>query len=159
MPQACPQAPTVAQILAGIPQLLIDSGYTHQPQTNISQANPVSDTIYNVLPNTANVRLIGLSAKITWGVTQPTNLRIIVTADGEVITFTLAAPVTATNYIAALSSQLTHPNQLLFVTTSLDEQHRAFMLESKNVQVDVAVTWGVTQPTPLECNVEYAIKT
>lgn len=128
----------------------------NQADAAISQANPVSDTVYPVLATTANVRIIGISANITWGVTQPTNLRVIVTVDGQTYTFTLANPVTATNYLAALRTELTAANQLLIISTSTPEVDRSFLLEGQSVKVDVAVTWAITQPTPLVCRVRYA---
>jgi len=134
---------------------------THQADALLNQANPVSTTYYPVLPATANVRIISMEANITWGVTQPTDLRIRVTIDGQVYYFVVATPVSANVYNAAIQSAPAgtypaDPYALINITTVDFSQYRAFLLEGKSVQVDVAVTWAVTQPTPMVCRVKWA---
>lgn len=161
-PQACSSDVATLAAIAALPTIadiktqILALDYEHQPDALLSQANPVSNTIYPVLAATANVRLIGVYAKITWATTQPTNMRVIVTIDGQVITYTIAAPVTTSKYSAGNCSCLTPATQLLIISTTSIEQMRSFLLEGKNVQVDVAITWGTTQPSPLVCSVVWA---
>lgn len=121
----------------------------------ISQANPVSATLYEVLPTTKNVRLISISAMITWGVTQPTPLEVLVTIDGQTINYNVANPVSATNYFAIPNPELAETTQALG-TSSTTQQGRSFLHEGRSVRVQVRITWAVTQPTPLVCRVKYA---
>jgi hypothetical protein len=125
----------------------------HQPDAYISQDNPVSTTLYTVLPTTANVRLISIGTRITWAVTQPTPLEVLVTIDGNLYVFTFVNPVSATNYYAYLSAIIAPASQTL---TATDPTSRAFMLEGRSVKVEVRITWAVTQPTPLVCRVRWA---
>jgi len=69
-------------------------------QTNvvILHANPVSTTRYPVLATTKNVRIWGLGVAITWAVTQPTPLEVVITIDGKTLTFVQANPVSGTAY-------------------------------------------------------------
>jgi len=48
--------------------------WVQQPDAVISQANPVSTTLYPVLATNYRVRIITMNAAITWAVTQPTPL-------------------------------------------------------------------------------------
>jgi hypothetical protein len=153
-PQACAAAtlPTLAQIKA----TLLANDYIQQPDAVLSQANPVSNTVYNVLPATTNVKIESVSIVLTWAVTQPTNLRIIATVDGKTITHTVAAPISNTDYHPTVAPPLDEASQTL--TAAYTTLHRtAFdILSGQNVQIDMAVTWGVTQPTPMVCRVKFA---
>lgn len=130
-------------------------GYAQQADAAISQANPVSDTVYPVLAATPNVMVIAAYIKITWAVTQPTNLRIIVTVDGKAITYTIASPVTATAYFPVLTAD-TDGSQLSSSTIGSGTIIAMSNISGRSVQVDAAITWAVTQPTPLVCRVKYA---
>ena len=128
--------------------------FQYQPPVIFSQANPVSNTVYPVLTTTKNVRIISLNCYIVWATTQPTNMRLIVTIDGEVITFTIASPVTATDYFDLLKAGNIDADQLLGTTDY--SPYRAFLREGRSVKIDIAITWATTQPTPLGCRVKWA---
>ena len=124
----------------------------HQADEVLTQANPVSGTLYEVLATTKNVRVISIGTNITWGVTQPTPLEIVVTVDGQTVIFSKTNPVSATAYEAAFESdggtQLSNYNVAVPM--------RAFLLEGRSVRIQVRITWAVTQPTPLRVRVVYA---
>jgi hypothetical protein len=127
----------------------------HQADATLSQANPVSTTLYEVLPTTRNVRLYSIATMITWAVTQPTPLEVVVTIDGVSYVFAQTNPVSATNYYALISPENSEATQFM-ITSDETAVRRAFMLEGRSVRVQVRVTWAVTQPTPLVCRVRYA---
>jgi hypothetical protein len=130
--------------------------YKHQADATLSQANPVSTTLYTVLNTTRDVRLRSINANITWAVTQPTPLEIVVTIDGQTITYIGANPVSATEYEAKPNKQNSDTNQYLGVIVNDVQSPGGFLLEGKSVRVQVRVTWAVTQPTLLVCRVKYA---
>lgn len=128
-----------------------------QADAVVSQANPVSGTKYTVLDTTKNVRIIGISAEITWATTQPTPLEVHVTIDGQAYTFTKVDPVSGSIYIAFLKSSLAESAQQMLITSdTYRDVARAFLFEGRSVKVEVEITWATTQPTPLECKVRYA---
>lgn len=130
----------------------------HQADAVLNQANPVSAQLYTVLDTTRDVRIISISAEITWAVTQPTPLEVILTIDGQTITFGQPNPITGGEYIAyALPSRA--PNVQLFAIMASQTDwlaQKPFMFEGRSVKVEVRITWAVTQPTPLVCRVKYA---
>lgn len=130
--------------------------FVQQADAALSQDNPVSDQLYTVLATTANVSLDSVFAMVTWAITQPTNLRIIITTDGIVVTYLFAAPVTATGYSVLLNRSGAAVAQSLIgiadTSTLLALQHSS----GRSVKIQVAITWAVTQPTPLVCRVKYA---
>jgi hypothetical protein len=130
------------------------AGYQHQADAVLSQDNPVSTTLYTVLDTTRNVRIIDIAANITWAVTQPSPLEVVVTIDGQTIVFGQINPVSATQYSPNPDAALAGANQTLATTNFMP--YRAFLLEGRSVKIQVRVTWAVTQPTPLECRVKYA---
>jgi len=134
----------------------INTALTFQQQADaaISQANPISDQLYTVLNTTLNARIISLATYITWATTQPTNLRIVITIDGNTITYTATTPVSATVYYDSLIPTAAAASQSL--STTAFSPYRAFLLEGRSIKVEVAVTWATTQPTPLVCRVKYA---
>lgn len=128
---------------------------TQRADAVISQANPVSTTLYEVLATTKNVRLIAIATNITWAVTQPTPLEVVITIDGITLVYGKANPVSTSDYEPFMRSDMPEANnQLTDKNTYLP--FRPFMLEGKTVRVQVRVTWAVTQPTPLVCRVKYA---
>ena len=157
----CPQAfPDAApQVIAALPALLRANDYQQQADAVISQADPVSDTVYNVLPASDNVEINSIGVAVTWAVTQPTNLRVIVTVDGIAKTFTIAAPVSATAYAPSAAIGVDEASQLLASATGELTRQALQGCKGRNVQVDVAVTWATTQPTPLDCRVKWAQRT
>ena len=129
--------------------------FQHQADAVLSQANPVSATLYQVLATTKNVRIIGFMTNITWATTQPTPLEVIITVDGQTITFVIANPVSATPYYDFINKNAAADAQSC--TTDINEaQRRSFLLEGRSVKVEVRITWATTQPTPLVCRVKYA---
>ena len=133
--------------------------FAHQADAAISQANPVSTTIYNVLPTTTNVRIYSINANITWATTQPTPMDIIMTIDGQTHQFRVVNPVTATDYVAVRDYSQADTNQYA-PTLAASELNRmpAFLIEGRSVRIDIRVTWATTQPTPMTCRVKWARK-
>ena len=112
-----------------------------QPDETLDQDNPVSATEYPVLAATSNVRIIGVSANVTWTV-QP-NLQVHITVDGELFTYTIAAPVTATPYATQqIDLSLANTAQVLsaILVTELPFKH-----EGKVITVTAETTGGTTQ--------------
>lgn len=150
MPQACPQAPTVAQIINA-------SQYERQPDATISQANPVSATLYPVLATTANAQIISIEADITWAVTQPTPLEVIMTIDGQTIIYLITNPVSAQEYIAAKEEYSPPANQLLLARNAGVRLYTPpYLCEGRSIKIEARITWAITQPTPLVCRVKWA---
>lgn len=125
--------------------------YHHQADAVISQANPVSTTLYTVLNTTRNVRLIGIAINIDWAVTQPTPLEVLITVDGQTVSGFINNPVSGTWYFFVIN-----PNDAAQVLTATNPAARAFLLEGHSVRVQIRVTWAVTQPNPMRCRVKYA---
>jgi len=123
-----------------------------QADAAISQADPVSTTLYEVLATTKNVRILSISAAITWAVTQPTPLEVVVTIDGRSIIYSKTDPVSASYYNAGRVGS----NAEGFQTLDGTGQYLTFLLEGRSVRVQIRITWAVTQPTPLVCRVKYA---
>lgn len=126
-----------------------------QPDAVLSQANPVSTTLYTVLATTRNVRIISMSDFITWAVTQPTPLDIIVTIDGQTIIFVRDNPVSGTPYSATWQEYSAEVVQTQGPANA-NTPNRSFLLEGRSVKVEARVTWAVTQPTPLVYRVKWA---
>lgn len=125
------------------------------PDAVLSQANPVSATLYTVLATTRNVRIISVAENITWAVTQPTPLDAIVTIDGQTITYYATNPVSAAGHWARSVGMAANNAQILDATEDYSK-HRAFLLEGRSVKVEARITWAITQPTPLVCRVKHA---
>ena len=133
--------------------------FAHQSDATLSQANPVSGTKYTVLDTTKNLRIIGISVKITWATTQPTPLEVHITIDGNTITHTFTDPVSATEYVAYRDRSKAATAQGLKAFLEADELTApAFLYEGRSVKVEAEITWATTQPTPLEVRVKYAKK-
>ena len=130
-----------------------------QADAVLSQANPVSGTVYSVLPATSNVEVISASVIVTWGVTQPTPLVMIATVDSRVITFTKTNPVSAIPYEPKMTPENDITIAVLIVgsaNSTATQLQVLRQLRGRSVQIGVAVTWAVTQPTPLVSRVRYA---
>ena len=133
-----------------MPRLRPSQLYQQQADATLSQA-PVSGTKYEVLATTKNARIEGISVQCTWTV-QPTPLEIHVTIDGQAFTFTVANPVTATDYFARLSTEAAITAQVLDTTDYARE--RAFLLEGRSVKVEAEITGGTV--SNLLARVKYA---
>ncbi len=138
-----------------MPHLEPSTLYQHQADATLSQANPVSATLYTVLDTTKNVMIISIEIDITWAVTQPTPLEIVVTIDGVSTVFTVTNPVSATAYFASLNANAAASAQTL-ETTDRTATGRPFLLTGRSVKIEARITWAVTQPTPLVARVKYA---
>jgi hypothetical protein len=122
-----------------------------QPVVDFYQANPVSTTIYPVLPVTYDVRLIGGAAWVTWTV-QPDPLEIIVTVDGRELIFKKTNPVSATrNYL--LRDLATLENAQNTSTDGETANRKAFIVEGQSLKVDVRTTGGTV--SALSCRIYY----
>lgn len=134
-------------------------GVRHQPDAYLSQANPVTATWYTVLDTTLSVRLISVTALVTWAVTQPNPLYVRITIDGNVLTFIKPNPVATTYYTCNVREADQEISQTM---NSMDDGaiggpvSRAFLMEGRSVKVEVMVVWATTQPTPLICRVKWA---
>jgi len=120
----------------------------------ISQANPVSGTKYTVLDTTRNVRVYGISAKITWATTQPTPLEVHGTIDGRTVKWSQGNPVSGTWYYGYVFSALALNAQVF--TTTVIETTNSIVFDARSVKIEAEITWATTQPTPLLCRVLYA---
>jgi len=123
----------------------------HQADATLSQANPTSGTKYTVLDTTKNVRIRGISVKVTWTV-QPTPLEIHITIDGQTRTHTFTNPVTATNYICD-EYDYSDPTALpMDITARLTQ--RDMLIEGRSVKVEAEITGGTV--SNLSARVKYA---
>ena len=124
----------------------------------LSQANPVSAQLYTVLDTTKNVRIISISAAITWATTQPTSLDVVVTIDGQTIVFYRGDPVSAADYVAWIIPFNAESNQgHMHVAVGMQsDNYRTFLLEGRSFKIQARITWATTQPTLLSCRVKYA---
>jgi len=129
------------------------------PDAAISQNNPVSGTIYPVLPATLNAVILGIEGRLTWGVTQPTPLTIVAIVDGRTRIFNKVNPISVTGYAPCLNNMYdVEGNQIMDafpLTTSCLMALK--VCSGKSVQIGVSIAWAVTQPTPLNCRVKYAV--
>ena len=152
-----------AQILKGKAVVMIDpltgkalgaSDFFLKQQADATStiATPVSDVYTTILDTTLNARILCMIAQITWAVTQPTNLRIRLTIDGQILIFGVASPVTGTNYLAQIRPNQNEANQILAGLADIQN----FLIEGSSIKIEAAVTWAVTQPTNLIVRVKYA---
>jgi hypothetical protein len=129
--------------------------FQHQADAAISQANPVSGTLYEVLPATENVRIISILARIDWETTQP-EIWVKITIDGTVILHYSVAAVSAIAQAVLRSYAVDEAWQPLAPLGGEEANRPAFIYEGRNVKVEAYVVWAVTQPTPLVCRVKWA---
>lgn len=122
-----------------------------QPDAVLDQANPVSTNTYSVLVATEDVRILSISASVTWTV-QPSPLEAIVMVDGNTILHQQADPVSTTEY-TPLITPATPENLQLMDTTGVISS-RAFLYEGQSVAVQARTTGGTT--SNLSCRVKWA---
>ncbi len=129
-----------------------------QADAVLSQANPVSTTLYTVLVTSPNVMIRSIETHVTWAVTQPTPLEVVVTIDGQTIIFLVANPVSGSYYYAFPEPATAENAQYLSLFNAYNSQPlgKAVLLEGRSVRVQMRVTWAVTQPTPLVGRVKHA---
>lgn len=123
---------------------------THQPQAIITQANPTSGTKYTVLDTTEYIRIISAYASPTWTV-QPTPLEMWITIDGVTERFFKANPASGGTFCPELFPGGT-PHAL--VGSSTNSQRRSFLLEGREVKVEVEITGGTV--SSLDSNIQWA---
>jgi len=127
---------------------------TQQDDAVLNQANPTSGTLYEVLPETPNCRIIGVAVRCTWTV-QPTPLELHITIDGIVFTFSKTDPV---------SDQWTFPqaetfydvpaNAGLLNTSTAFQGYKTWLKEGRNIRVQAEITGGTV--SNLSCRLRYA---
>lgn len=122
------------------------------PDAAISQANPVSTTLYTVLPTRKNVKIKSIAFNITWAVTQPTPLDIVLTIDGNAITHRVDNPVSAQFYELQIAK---HGAETAQGTVALNNDRFLEAYKGRSVKVEARITWAITQPTPLVCRVKW----
>jgi len=133
----------------------IKYAWQHQPDAVLNQANPVSGTLYPVLPVNEDVRIISVYARITWAVTQPTPFEALITIDGNTLIHVGNNPISNTNYEAILVGENAENGQYLI--TGVDRtSNRAFLYEGQSISVQARITWAITQPTPMVMRVKWA---
>jgi hypothetical protein len=132
--------------------------FQEQVDASISQDDPVSTTIYPVLPTSMNVKIHSIEEEIIWAVTQPNPMQVRVTVDGITIIHSQVDPVSATPYYCRRIPGLGAINQLMTTDQAIAMNEAAPLYEGRSVRVDCLIIWGVTQPTPLAVRVKWAKK-
>lgn len=125
--------------------------FKQQPDATLNQDNPESGTKYEVLPTKKRCRIISIRVTCTWTV-QPTPLECHITIDGQTILASQTDPVSGDAYIPNLSPT---SNGATFDTLDYSRS-RAFMIEGRNVKVEVEITGGTV--SNLSARVKYATK-
>jgi hypothetical protein len=130
-----------------------------QPHVQVSlSTTPVSDTYYTLLDTTLNCELISVELNATWAVTQPTNLRIRATVDGNTIIFTVASPVSGTAYFISHIFDVFTAQPLSTTENDIAAFKGLILASGRSVKLEAALTWAITQPTGLGGNVQYRIR-
>lgn len=111
--------------------------YQLQAVAVLTQANPVSTTKYTVLATTKNVKIFGITVKVTWTV-QPTPAEIHLTVDGQDISTDQANPVSTTIYRLR---RRTDPAIMYDFTTSATVS-TGTIVEGRSVKVEDETTGG-----------------
>lgn len=133
----------------------------HQADAYVDQSSPVSGTKYewstdgtqtNKLGALTNIRLLSIYVECTWTV-QPSPLEIHVTIDGQVITHTVANPVSTTTYCAVILSTTAETAQKLDSNTD-KAAYQQPIYEGRKVKVECEVTGGTV--SNLKMRVKYA---
>lgn len=94
---------------------------------------PTANTLYTILAEKKNVRLISITSYVTWTV-QPDPLDIVVTIDGNTWQGSQANPVSTTPYGAYLVWNWANAIGLTATTTSASMS--PFLLEGRLVKVE-----------------------
>jgi hypothetical protein len=128
--------------------------YEWQAEATLNQDNPVAGTLYTVLDTTKNVRIIGMSANVTWSA-QPSNVTIVVTCDGKTLNFDCANPASATDFFAFLKEYASQIGASYGMDSAAAYiRTRSFLLEGKTVKIQAKVTGGTS--SNLKVRVLYA---
>jgi hypothetical protein len=130
--------------------------FQEQVDAFISQDDPVSTTIYPVLPTSMNVKIHSIEEDITWAITQPNPMQVRVTVDGITIIHSQVDPVSATPYYCRRIPGVDAVNQLMTTDQAIAMNEAAPLYEGRSVRVDCLVIWAANQSTPLVCRVKWA---
>ena len=126
-----------------------------QTDATVAEAPPGSGTKYTLLATTANVKIISISAVVTWTV-QPTPLEIHLTVDGVPVRFAQTDPVSTTNYYPKLLPQQTAILQQCATTVTAATLSALGLCTGRSVKVEVETTGGTVQN--LDARIKYAIR-
>lgn len=116
--------------------------YETQDDVVLNQANPISGTEYEVLPETTYVRVIGLQCSVTWTV-QPTPLEMHLQHTNGFITYRFPNPVSAASHYPVINPANAENIQDMGVSY-VEQRARAFVLEDKLIQLLAETTGGTT---------------
>ena len=162
---ALESAGNLAAVKAKTDALPTSTVFQHQADSVTIVASPVSGTTYEWLAGASgagaalgtqeNIRIISLTAAVTWATTQPTPLEVVVTIDGQTIIFKVANPTSGSNYYGVRTSADPESSQNLH-TDYLEASRVAFLLEGRSIKVECKITWATTQPTNLTMRVKWA---
>lgn len=119
----------------------------------LAQANPISGTLYEVLPLTSNIRIISAWIEVIWTL-QPSPLELHFTIDGKTVTHSIVNPVTATDYFPRLTPKNAPAAQEL--TTTIFARERPFLYENRSIRVQAETTGGTVQN--LNARIKYATR-
>jgi len=124
--------------------------WEHQDDAVLDQDNPVSGTKYTVLDTTKNVRLISITAKVTW-TAQPNPLEVWITIDGQVMRhYQSNAASEAAYFVQTIENEsLTYQH----LKTAQTAENRSFLYEGRSVKVEVETTDGTV--SNLSARVKY----
>jgi len=122
-----------------------------QADATLNQANPVSNTEYTVLDTTRNVRISGLALQRNGGTVS--DIRFIMTIDGQTIHHLQNAPADGTFYYAKKDSSTTELLQLM--DTSDYCRYTDELYTGRHIKITARCTWTV-QPTSLVARVKYS---
>jgi hypothetical protein len=126
--------------------------WQRQPDAVLNLNNPVSGALNPVLAATDDVRIISIEAHVNFTV-QPSPLEVHETVDGNVITYQMINPVTATSYGARIGENADETLQVLDPANAY-ASYRAFLDEGQNIGVTAEITGGTVQL--LYCRVKWA---
>lgn len=112
---------------------------TQYTDIEVSTANPISGTPYGLIGTTLDMRIIGISVRVTWTV-QPTPLEVHVLIDGVTFIFARANPVSNTWYVVRHHDmRYNEANQTLSGTA---ETQMPFVLEGRSIIISTETTGG-----------------
>lgn len=118
----------------------------------LNQVNPGDGTIYEVLPEVRNVRLINAQIRCTWTL-QPTPLELHAVIDGVTWNWSQGNPVSNTSYYPVITPELDVDAQWLNAT--LYGYYRASLLDARSLSISAEISGGTVQN--LDCWVYYAL--
>lgn len=129
-----------------------DISFARQADAVLNQANPVSTTLYTVLDTTANVRIIDMMVYVIWTV-QPSPLEIVLTIDGQTLTYAQTNPASGSEYEGTKYSQ-SDPTALTLTAAGGQGIYRSFLAEGRSVKIQARTTGGTV--STLYGRVKYA---